>query len=365
VGRPPGTPHRFIVVTSRGTKKGTDTMRRNGWAILAATAAMIFSAVGFLTVGATPAAADNSHWGGNYFPNVPLITQDGKTVHFYDDMLKGKIVVINFIYTECGETCPLETAKLAQVYKLLGERMGKDIFFYSISVDPKRDTPEVLKAYSKKFHTGPGWFFLTGKREDIDAIRKKIGMAGRLDEDPVTGHTSSLTLGNEPQGQWMQDSSFDDPHFIATMVDNWLTPGYKSAANSYLNVPKVDPSTAGAGPTMFRTRCAACHTVGGGDFVGPDLLGVTTVRDREWLAKFMLAPDKMLEDKDPVALALFAKYNKVKMPNLHMPPQDVKILIEFLEAQTAAAAQKNVSGVAGATKAESTSTTTSQGPGSN
>ena len=148
-------------------------MRRNGWAVLAATAAFVLSAIGFLTVGTTPAVADNSHWGANYFPNVPLITQDGKTVHFYDDMLKGKIVVINFIYTECGETCPLETAKLGQVAKILGDRMGKDIFFYSISVDPKRDTPEVLKAYSKKFHTGPGWFFLTGKREDIDTIRKK------------------------------------------------------------------------------------------------------------------------------------------------------------------------------------------------
>ncbi|HZI55325.1 MAG TPA: SCO family protein, partial [Verrucomicrobiae bacterium] len=211
-------------------------MRRNGWAILAAAAFMI-SAAGYLIVGAAPAAADNSYWGANYFPNVPLITQDGKTIHFYDDMLKGKIVLINFIYTECGDVCPLETAKLAQVYKLLGDRMGKDIFFYSISVDPKRDTPATLKAYAKKFHTGPGWYFLTGKREDIDTVRKKIGMAGRLDEDPVTGHTTSLTLGNEPQGQWMQDSSFDDPHFIATMMDNWLTPGYRKATNSYENVP--------------------------------------------------------------------------------------------------------------------------------
>ncbi len=134
-------------------------MRRNGWAVLAATAALILSAIGFLTVGATPAAADNSHWGGNYFPNVPLITQDGKTVHFYDDMLKGKIVVINFIYTECGETCPLETAKLAQVYKLLGERMGKDIFFYSISVDPKRDTPEVLKSLFQQVSYRPRLVF--------------------------------------------------------------------------------------------------------------------------------------------------------------------------------------------------------------
>lgn len=335
-------------------------MRRNGWAIVAATAAFILSVAGFLTVSVTPAAADNSYWGANYFGNTPLITQDGKTVHFYDDMLKGKIVVINFIYTECGETCPLETAKLAQVSKILGDRMGKDIFFYSISVDPVHDTPQVLKAYAEKFHAGPGWYFLTGKREDIDAIRKKIGMAGRLDEDPVTGHTSSLTLGNEKQGQWMQDSSFDDPRFIATMVDNWLTPGYKSAVNNYANVPKLDPSTAGAGPSMFRTRCASCHTIGNGDFVGPDLLGVTTTRDHQWLTKFLLAPDKALADKDPIAVALFNKYNKVKMPNLHMPPQDVKLLIEYLETQTAA--HNNVSGTASTAKTESISTITSQGP---
>ena len=117
--------------------------------------------------------------------------------------------------------------------------MGKDIFFYSITVDSKHDTPAVLKAYAKRFHTGPGWYFLTGKKEDIDTVRKKIGMAGRLDEDPLTGHTSSLTLGNEPQGQWMQDSSFDDPHFIATIVGNWLTPGYRKASNSYENVPRL------------------------------------------------------------------------------------------------------------------------------
>jgi len=323
--------------------KEAKTMRRNGWAILAATAACVLSAAMYLTVGVTPAVADNSYWGGNYFPNVPLITQEGKTIYFYDDMLKGKIVLINFIYTECGDVCPLETAKLAQVYKLLGDRMGKDIFFYSISVDPKRDTPAVLKAYSKKFHTGPGWYFLTGKREDIDAVRKKIGMAGRLDEDPLTGHTSSLTLGNEPQGQWMQDSSFDDPHFIATIVGNWLTPGYRSATNNYENVPKLDESTAGSGPSMFRTRCAACHSIGGGDGVGPDLLGVTTARGRDWVAKYISAPDKALEAQDPVAVALFNKYNKVKMPNLHLPPADVKTMVEFLEQQTAAASQSDSS----------------------
>lgn len=338
-------------------------MRRNGWGLLAVAAAAVLTAAVYLFIGATPAAADNSHWGANYFPNVPLITQDGKTVHFYDDMLKGKIVLINFIYTECGDVCPLETAKLAQVYRLLGDRVGKDIYFYSISVDPQHDTPAVLNAYAKKFHAGAGWYFLTGKREDIDAVRKKIGMASRPDEDPITGHTTSLTLGNEPQGQWMQDSSFDDPHFIATMIGNWLTPGYRSATNSYENVPRITEDTAGPGAAMFRTRCAACHTLGAGDGVGPDLLGVTNARGREWLTKYILAPDKMLAEKDPVAVALFRKYNQVKMPNLHLAPVDVKTLLDYFKSKTAAGqASDSTSQKAESAATESNSTRTSRGP---
>src|SRR5256885_15587434 len=81
-------------------------------------------------------AADR--WGADYFPNVLLTTQDGTPVHLYDDLLKGKSVAINVIYTSCQDECPLETARLVQVQRLLGERMGKDIFFYSITIDPKR-----------------------------------------------------------------------------------------------------------------------------------------------------------------------------------------------------------------------------------
>src|SRR5690242_10787973 len=101
--------------------------------------------------------------GPEYFGNAPLTTQDGKVVHFYDDLLKDKAVVINLIYTHCSASCPLETAKLAQVQRLLGDRVGKDIFFYSISIDPERDTPKALKAYAQRFHVKPGWLFLTGK----------------------------------------------------------------------------------------------------------------------------------------------------------------------------------------------------------
>src|SRR5712692_238002 len=117
-----------------------------------------------------------SPWGANYFPNVMLTTQDGKTVRFYDDLIKDKVVAVNLIYTTCKYNCPLETARLAQVQRMLGDRVGKDIFFYSITIDPKQDTPPALKAYAEKYHAGPGWLFLTGKQEDIDLISKRLGL---------------------------------------------------------------------------------------------------------------------------------------------------------------------------------------------
>src|SRR5215467_942350 len=127
--------------------------RQAGWA--AAIAAFLMATF-FTSAGSRPARADNARWGANYFPNVVLVTQDGTKVRFYDDVIKGKIVVIDLIYTHCVDACPLETARLVQVQKMLGERVGKDIFFYSISIDPKHDTPKVLKEYAAKYHVGPG-----------------------------------------------------------------------------------------------------------------------------------------------------------------------------------------------------------------
>ena len=179
---------------------------------------MLASALAFLF--SRPVSAD-SRWGANYFPNIELTTQDGKTVHFYDDLIKGKIVAIDLIYTTCQYSCPLETARLAQVQKILGDRVGKDIFFYSITIDPANDTPAVLKAYAKKFHAGPGWTFLTGKKEDIEFLSKKLG----LYSDPAAtldGHTPHLLLGNEPMGQWMRNSALDNPRFLSQMIGDFL-----------------------------------------------------------------------------------------------------------------------------------------------
>src|SRR5919205_4136244 len=124
-------------------------MNRIGGSIVRAAAAAFAAAwLAVAAVHPTPVAADNARWGVDYFPNVTLTTHEGRTVRFYDDLIKGKIVALDLIYTTCKYACPLETARLAQVYRVLGDRMGRDVFFYSITIDPEHDTPAVLKEYA-------------------------------------------------------------------------------------------------------------------------------------------------------------------------------------------------------------------------
>jgi protein SCO1 len=323
----------------------------------------------FLTAGFTPAMAENNRWGANYFPNVTLTTQDGTKVHFYDDLIKGKIVVLDLIYTHCVDACPLETARLAQVQKLLGDRVGKNIFFYSISIDPNRDTPKVLKEYAEKYHAGKGWTFLTGKKEDIDLISKKLGLYSEPDPNDRDGHTPSVLIGDEPHGQWMRNSATDNPRFLYNMIVGWLdnwqsdtlaknSTGQQSGTMqagtiTYDQVQHVDMSDKGR--YIFGSQCSACHTIGHGDKIGPDLQGITNVRDHEWLVRFITSPEKVLAEKDPIATALYKKYKQVNMPNLRLSPTDMKELVNFLERQ-GSSVNKEVSGVqkpAEGTKAES------------
>jgi protein SCO1 len=286
---------------------------------------------------AAPAAADNARWGAGYFPNVTLTTQDGAEVRFYDDLLKGKIVAINLIYTTCKYACPLETARLTQVAKLLGDRMGRDIYFYSISIDPEHDTPAVLKAYSEKYQAGPGWLFLTGKKSEIDAISKKLGLYSEPDPSNPDGHTPMLLIGNEETAQWMRISAMDNPKFMSRTIGDWLNSWQtaKKPTRSYAEVPdlKLDE-----GEYTFRNHCAACHTIGRGGRFGPDLAGVTARHDRDWLARFIVDPEALRAAKDATALALRAKYQQVVMPSLDLGARDANVLIDYIERQTLAAA---------------------------
>jgi len=282
-------------------------------------------------------------WGADYFPNVALTTHEGKTVRFFDDLIKNKVVAINFMYASCPDSCPLETAQMLNVQRILGDRVGRDIFFYSITIDPKNDTPEVLKAYMKKFGVGPGWTFLTGKQEDVTLLRKKLGLYQAAVEEDRKDHSLSMITGNQATGKWAKRSAFDNPYVIAEQLGgalhNWKY-GAVAGLSSYGDAPQRLRKLS-LGENLFRGRCQACHTIGGGDMrdvargnLGPDLLHATQQRDRGWLTRWIVNPEKMVADKDPVALELVARYNNLTMPNAQLNAQEVAAVIEYLENES-------------------------------
>ena len=140
-----------------------------------------------------------------------------------------------------------------------------------------------------------------------------------------------LMLGDEPTGQWMQNSAEDNPRFLASTIETFLGWRSEQPATSYA---EAQPLTLDRGGYVFRTRCLGCHTIGKGDVVGPDLAGVTARRDSAWLARYLAEPDRVLAAGDPIAAALFAKYHQIPMPNLKLDSEDVAALLSYLEAQS-------------------------------
>ncbi|HTS25711.1 MAG TPA: SCO family protein [Bryobacteraceae bacterium] len=161
-------------------------------------------------------SADNSvaAQSARYFPNLELLTQDGAKVHFHDDLLKGKTVLINFLFTTCTGVCSPMTANLARVQKLLGDRVGRDIVMISITVDPEKDTPAVLKAYAEKFGAKPGWYFLTGTKANVDGVLGKLG--GYVSDK--NQHSSVVLIGNVEHGGWQKMLAVGDPPAIAKVA---------------------------------------------------------------------------------------------------------------------------------------------------
>jgi protein SCO1/2 len=149
-----------------------------------------------------------------YFTDLPLLTQDGKEVHFYTDMLKGKVVLVSFIYTNCTDICPILMPNLVRIQELLGERSGRDVSLISISVDPVDDTPEELKKYGKKYGAKPGWTFLTGKKENIDWVVYKLGQYTEDFED----HTMLFLLGDVKNARWAKMRGDMSPETIAARL---------------------------------------------------------------------------------------------------------------------------------------------------
>ena len=178
-------------------------------------AAAVAGGAGPVTSAAGQAQSAPSSRLARHFPNVPLRTQDNRDVRFYDDLVKGKVVLINFMFTTCTSLCPRSTANLVKVQELLGDHADRDVFLVSISVDPDHDTPAVLKRYAERYHTRPGWTFVTGKRADVDLIRRGLGVR---DNDDRSQHTGMLIYGNEAFGRWASTPVMQSPATLASIV---------------------------------------------------------------------------------------------------------------------------------------------------
>ena len=158
-----------------------------------------------------------------YFPNLILTNHEGKKFRLYDDLIKDKIVLINVMYAKCEGVCPGITMNLRTVQKMLGNRVGRDIFMLSFTLKPEHDTPEVLNEYVKMHKIGPGWQFLTGDPKDMELLRRKLGFTNPdplLDQD-VAQHIGNVRYGNEPLQQWGACPGLAKASFIVESV-GWV-----------------------------------------------------------------------------------------------------------------------------------------------
>jgi protein SCO1 len=160
-----------------------------------------------------------------FLPNVPLITHNSEHVNFYDDMVHGKTVLLNFFLVTCKEgRCPVAMANIRKVQELLGDRVGKDVFFLSITLQPDFDSPKVLKEYAEGLDAQPGWTFLTGKAADIETLRRGLGF---VDNDPerdrdLTNHIGMARYGNDRLDRWGSVSLRSSSTNIASTF-KWLS----------------------------------------------------------------------------------------------------------------------------------------------
>jgi len=163
--------------------------------------------------------------GAGRFTNALLRTQDDEEVRFYDDLIRGRQVVINFMYAECHGACPMVTATLLRVYRAMEERMGRDLFFYSITVKPEADTPAALKHYARLRKADlPGWKFLTGSAYDLETIRFRLfGMSHPGFDLDATMHAGTLRIINDATNVWTAVEAFASMKAITKHIA-WADP---------------------------------------------------------------------------------------------------------------------------------------------
>ncbi len=165
-----------------------------------------------------PGPVPNEHAAEKYFTDTVLVDQDGKEQRFYTDLIKNKVVVINTMFATCKDSCPTMEANFARIQKWLGPRLGTDVRLISISVDPETDTPAVLKQYGGRFDSRPGWYFLTGKKQNVELILRKLGLYVENKQD----HLNLFLIGNDRTGLWKKALGVSDSEKLIGIVKSVL-----------------------------------------------------------------------------------------------------------------------------------------------
>ncbi len=167
---------------------------------------------------ALPAPGAEAPAAQKYFTDVELINQSGEKMRLYSDVLKNHVVIVNAFFATCQGSCLPMNRNLEKLQATFKERMGKDLYIVSISVDPTVDTPQALKEYAKKLNAAPGRLFLTGKKENVDWALYKLGQYVEQREQ----HTNIFIIGNERTGLWKKAFGLAKPDELIKIVESVL-----------------------------------------------------------------------------------------------------------------------------------------------
>lgn len=282
-------------------------------------------------------AAEGSRFDAEYFSNAVVEDHRGRKHRFFDDLIRDRIVVVNFIYLSCNDLCPLSTSRLAEVQDRLGDVVGSKVQFLTITMNPEKDSSAELRAYAEAFSADDGWLFVTGNTAQIKKIRYQLGERSRS----LGEHRNDLVLGNDRTGEWSRISVYSDIEILVRTIKELAGIDEKKDVRAIQAAEIPDASRhdryrldRAVGEALFIKTCSTCHTIGGGKLVGPDLKDVDLRRPHDWLKRFMMAPERMRAEADEVTLALSAEYPGVNMPNLGLGERDVEDLLHYIRTQS-------------------------------
>jgi protein SCO1/2 len=156
-----------------------------------------------------------------YFTDTVLIDQDGIERRFYTDLISGKAVVIQVMFTTCKDSCPVMAKNFEWIQQSLGARVGQDVHMLSISIDPETDSPARLKEYAERFKARPGWYVLGGKKENVEFVLQKLGLLVAQKQD----HLNLFLIGNDRTGLWKKALGISDPVKLIEIVNSVVRDG--------------------------------------------------------------------------------------------------------------------------------------------